>query len=241
MTKRRVKRLALRVLRSMRGFHVARWLTRKRVRILCFHGVWLGDARFSGDALFMRPATFRRRLALLRELGYPLATLREAVDGLAGRAPLAPCTVVVTIDDAWLGTAIEMWPALRAAGIPATLYVDTANLLAGAAVEHVERRYVARYGDHVRDSGTCTYMSIAQLRAAHAEGLDAQLHTHTHSMRRFEPEAVQEEIERNREALALLLGETPGTFHHLAYPSGRCAPALKRVRTVGGRGAERAS
>jgi peptidoglycan/xylan/chitin deacetylase (PgdA/CDA1 family) len=127
-----------------------------------------------------------------------------------------------------------MWPALRAAGIPATLYVDTANLLAGAAVEHVERRYVARYGDHVRDSGTCTYMSSAQLRAAHAEGLDVQLHTHTHSMRRFEPEAVQEEIERNREALALLLGETPGTFHHLAYPSGRCAPALKRVLASAG-------
>lgn len=234
MTRRQVKRLALRILRALGAFDIARWMTRKRVRILGYHGAWLGDARFAGDGLFMRPSTFRRRLELLRQLDYPIVPLQAAVDGLAGRLPLPPCAVVITVDDAWLGMAHEMWPALRERGIPATLYVDTANLLSGGAVEHVERRYVARYGDHVRDSGTCAYMSVAELREARAAGLHVQLHTHTHSMRGFDPAAVQEEIERNREALALIFGEEPDAFRHLAYPSGKCEMGLQPVLEAAG-------
>lgn len=169
MTRRQVKLLALRMLKAVGAFRAARWITRRRLRILGYHGIWRGDARFPGDGLFMLPATFRRRLVLLRDLGYPVVPLEVALDGLTGILPLPPCAVVITIDDAWLGTAVEMRPALRAAGMPATLYADTRKLLSGGTIEHVAERYVARYGAHAREaypSGKCDPALKGVLRTA---------------------------------------------------------------------------
>ena len=41
-----------------------RWGGEPRLNILCYHGIWLGPGHF-GSMLFMRPGTFRARLAHL--------------------------------------------------------------------------------------------------------------------------------------------------------------------------------
>ncbi|HRK18190.1 MAG TPA: polysaccharide deacetylase family protein [Hyphomicrobiaceae bacterium] len=123
-------------------FDLARRRSARAIRILCYHGIWLGRDGFTGDAMFMRPAAFAKRMRLLRHWGYPVISLDDAIDCLTtGRAP-PPNAVVITIDDGWYGTFAHMLPVLKQHELPATLYCDTANLLSGDAIPHVMARYL---------------------------------------------------------------------------------------------------
>lgn len=126
------------------GFHVARRYNRGRVRILCYHGVWIADDVFGGDQMFIRPQTFELRLRLLKAMEFKVISLDDAAEGLQGRKVLPEDPVVITIDDGWFGTFAHMVPALRQRSMPATLYCDSANLLSGAPVLHVMARYLAK-------------------------------------------------------------------------------------------------
>ena len=145
-----MKREILSVAKAAGLFGVARRRSAAAVRILCYHGIWLGDARFRGDAMFMRAETFRRRLAFIRQAGYPVVTLAEAAAALKGEGPkLPPASVVITIDDGWSSTYQEMLPALQQFGMPATLYCDTAQLTSGRLIAHVMARYLDRIANVV--------------------------------------------------------------------------------------------
>lgn len=139
---RRVKQIALSVTRAVGGFAVARWaIGRSAVRILCYHGAWLGKDAFAGDSMFINPETFRRRMELLRRGRYNVIRLDEAVAGLRGETSLPPRATVITIDDGWYSTYAVMLPALLAHRFPATLYCDTQHLQAGIPVPHLMARY----------------------------------------------------------------------------------------------------
>lgn len=110
--------------KSLGGFWLAQRLTARQLRILCYHGIWIGDRPRMGDKLFMEPETFRQRLLLLKKGGYRVVALSQAVEELAnGRLP--PKTVVITIDDGWATTRSHMVPALREVGFPSTLYLTS--------------------------------------------------------------------------------------------------------------------
>ncbi|MEA2757070.1 MAG: hypothetical protein QOJ54_3359 [Aliidongia sp.] len=138
---KRAKHATLWVMRALGLFALARWRSRRGVRILCYHGAWRGDEEFPGDSMFMRPGTFQARLDTLARLGYPVIPLDQAVAGLAGTARLPPAAVVLTIDDGWYSFYSDMLPALRRRDLPATLYVDTGHLLSRRPVPHVMARY----------------------------------------------------------------------------------------------------
>ena len=140
----RFKRWMLVVLRALGVFRLARRLTRNRIRILCYHGVWLGPSSFAGDGMFMSGETFRRRLHLLRRHRYPVIALEEAVAALRGEREVPNSATVITVDDGWYSTFSDMVPALTEAGFPATLYCDTGHLEAAAPVPHVMARYCHR-------------------------------------------------------------------------------------------------
>jgi peptidoglycan/xylan/chitin deacetylase (PgdA/CDA1 family) len=118
-----MKILILRTAKAFGLFALSRWLTRRGLRILCYHGIWLGEGHY-GNFLFMSPQKFADRMAFLAAAGYPLLPLDEAVGRLkAGSLP--PGATAVTIDDGWHGTYRYMLPALEAHGLPATVYVTT--------------------------------------------------------------------------------------------------------------------
>lgn len=139
---RRLKLAVLFAARALGLFALARALTGKGVRILCYHGAWLGDPAYPGDGMFIKRTTFRERLARLRQLGYQVVPLGHAVAGLRGQAALPAAPVVITIDDGWYSTYAEMLPALQAEGMHATLYCDTANLMRGKPIAHMMARYI---------------------------------------------------------------------------------------------------
>lgn len=142
-----MKRLKLSVLHTARllgMFGLARFLTARGVRILCYHGVWLGNDGHAGDTMFMSRAAFEGRLALISQLNYPVVSLGRCVDALRGTGEVPAAPVVITIDDGWFSIYDAMVPALRHHGMAATLYCDTAHVLGGKPIAHMMARHIWR-------------------------------------------------------------------------------------------------
>jgi peptidoglycan/xylan/chitin deacetylase (PgdA/CDA1 family) len=76
-------------------------------------------------ALAVSPAHFAQQLAVLRERWTP-APLAAVLDGSAG-----PHAVALTFDDGYHDNLIGALPALRDAGVPATLFASTGHVAAG--------------------------------------------------------------------------------------------------------------
>lgn len=105
-------------------FRLARLATRGQVRILAYHGFERTDESRFRPQMFQKEATFRSRLSLLRKHGAEVLRLPDAVRRLdTGGLPDLP--VVITIDDGWASINEVAVPALREAGMPATVYVTT--------------------------------------------------------------------------------------------------------------------
>ncbi len=103
---------------------LSRVLTRRKLRILGYHGIWWSDGHF-GNRIFMKPETFKSRMAWLSRSRFPVLGLDEAVEKLYDGS-LPDCAVVVTIDDGWYGTYKHMVPVLSELEMPATVYITTA-------------------------------------------------------------------------------------------------------------------
>ena len=145
-----MKKLKLFVLYFMKIlglFNFMRWKTRRGVRILCYHGIWLGGEGYPGDGMFMKQSTFEARLDCLQKWQFPIIPLDKAITDFS-KNELQSCPVVITIDDGWYGTYAAMLPALKHRGMQATLYCDTAHLLTRHAVPHVMARYIRLLVEH---------------------------------------------------------------------------------------------
>jgi peptidoglycan/xylan/chitin deacetylase (PgdA/CDA1 family) len=97
---------------------------RRRLLILCYHGVSVGDEHEWDPALFMSPAAVRTRFELLRELRCRVLPLAEGIARLrAGTLP--PRSVCLTFDDGFADFDLRAMPLLEEFGYPATLYLTT--------------------------------------------------------------------------------------------------------------------
>lgn len=105
-------------------FIAARRLTRRRVRILCYHGFNLGDESDFRPKLFIRTETFERRMRYLATHGYRIISLDDACAGLAaGRHP--DHAVVITVDDGFYSVYRSALRVLKQHAFPATAYIST--------------------------------------------------------------------------------------------------------------------
>lgn len=137
-----LKHFALGVLKACGAFALSRRLTRGKVRILCYHGISIGDQHEFEPLLFMRAQTFERRLKALKAQGWRIVDLDTAVRELKSGA-IVDDTLVLTIDDGWVSTASEAAPLLHRHGMPATLYVTTYYAERPADVFNVALYYLA--------------------------------------------------------------------------------------------------
>jgi peptidoglycan/xylan/chitin deacetylase (PgdA/CDA1 family) len=105
-------------------FGVARWLTRHRLRILCYHGFSSGDEAEFRPKLFIDPERFADRLMILKRNGWRVMALEEAIEKLY-TCSLPPHTVVITVDDGFHSFYSLALPRLVRHAFPATVYVTT--------------------------------------------------------------------------------------------------------------------
>ena len=123
---RHVRNAALAGLRLVGGFgRIAEsvW-RRRRLLILCYHGVSLQDEHEWNGDLFVTPAFLRRRFEILRDREYAVLPLGEAVRSLRG-GTLPPRSVVLTFDDGFYDFFAAAAPLLEEFGYPATNYVSS--------------------------------------------------------------------------------------------------------------------
>ena len=127
---------ALSILKSAGAFRLANRATRTKLRILCYHGLWLGGTPQYGDCLYMQPQLFAARMEWLARSPYPVLPLDEAI-GHLDNGSLPDNAVAITIDDGWFSTLKGMVPVLERLGLPATLYATTYYSMRGGPVLNV--------------------------------------------------------------------------------------------------------
>ena len=105
-------------------FILSRFVMRRRLLILCFHGFELDEESRFRPKLFMRPDVFRGRLEIIKKHGFQVLSLSEAIERL-GKGILPNNSVVITIDDGFASTVTKAAPLLKTFQMPATLYQTT--------------------------------------------------------------------------------------------------------------------
>ncbi len=90
------------------------------VDILMYHSIAHDDV-----ATAIAPETFEAQMDALEASGVPVITLDDLVEARAGRKVLAPSSVIITFDDAFVDFQEKAFPILNAKGFPAIVYVPT--------------------------------------------------------------------------------------------------------------------
>lgn len=175
------------------------------VLILCYHAV----SRDWDTSLAVAPGQLDRQVRRLLSQGFVPATFSRAVTD-----PPAPRTMALTFDDAFRSVLTEALPVLRAAGVPATVFVPTA-FADGAQELRWPGIDVWSDGPHARELEPMSWDDLARLAE---EDWEIGSHTVSHPrLTRLTSEALTAELVESRAACERHLG---GRCRSLAYPYG---------------------
>lgn len=138
---RRLKLILLFAAKWLGGFALARRLTRRHLKILCYHGFAIADEAAFRPKLFIRPTLFARRMAFLKRQGARVLSLDRAVSLMyEGRLP--DDAVSITIDDGFHSVATVAAPILSDHGFPSTVYVTSYYVKHAAPVFRLVIQYM---------------------------------------------------------------------------------------------------
>jgi len=97
---------------------------RKRLLILCYHGISLDDEHLWRPQLYMPAELLGKRLEMLRAMCCSVLPLGEALARLHSR-DLPPRSVAITFDDGTYDFYKQAYPLLRKYDVPVTVYQTT--------------------------------------------------------------------------------------------------------------------
>jgi len=134
------KNLLLQTLKHLGVFALCRALTRRRPRILCYHGGSIGDESEFNAKLFYPRGLLEQRLLWLQRKGFVPAGLDDLDPASVRAASGTP--VVITLDDGWYSSATDLLPVLAQHGHRPVLYLATNVFMQGTPVLDVSIRYI---------------------------------------------------------------------------------------------------
>jgi peptidoglycan/xylan/chitin deacetylase (PgdA/CDA1 family) len=137
----RLKRLFLHFCKMLGLFRLSDRVTRRGVRILCYHGFSMADESAFSRRTFIDPDTFEARMAFLKKGGFHVLGLGEALD-LLDQEAVPPRSVVITIDDGFYSVYSMAYPALKKYAFAATIYVTTYYALQQNPVFNLTAQYL---------------------------------------------------------------------------------------------------
>ena len=141
-----LKRLKCGTLRAARSTGVLRFTRqtswrRRRVLILGYHGVSTADEHLWNPELYIPPELLRARFSFLRDGGYAVLPLGEAITRLY-EGSLPPRAVALTFDDGSVDFHSVALPLLEEFGFPATVYLTSYYCLHQRPVFNTALRYI---------------------------------------------------------------------------------------------------
>jgi peptidoglycan/xylan/chitin deacetylase (PgdA/CDA1 family) len=201
---------------------LAAWHNRRRVVILCYHGVTARERRMPEDptGLHIRFARFEAQLDYLRR-NFRVVSLGEYLRARHEGRELPDYTAVITFDDGYRNFYTMAAPRLRERGLPASLFLTVGKI-------KEERR-----GDGAwSPEDDVEYLSWPEVVELKGGGVEVGSHTITHPMLSQLP---LEEAERElRESFTAVAGRTGDERPPFAYPFGDYTPEVaERARTLG--------
>lgn len=207
---RTVKRLSLQVSKNLGLFQLvrdSRW-RRRRLLILCYHGISIEDEHEWNPRLYMRQSEFESRLEFLKREGYTVLPLNDAVERLYSN-DLPERSVAITFDDGYYDFYNRAYPVLKAYGFPVTVYITTFRCGYNKPVFNLICSYLLwkRRGAVVKDFDFIGPDVTLDLRDAPGQkrALDALL---KHSEReKLHPKRKEVVVERLAERLGIDYGE----------------------------------
>lgn len=100
----------------------------KNIPILCYHNL----NPTTPGSMNLTPERFEGQLKWLKQNGYQIIPLKDAVEYLQGRrATLPDKSVVITFDDGWQSAYQYLWPLIKKYNIPVTLFIYPQTISSG--------------------------------------------------------------------------------------------------------------
>ncbi|MGQ9517406.1 MAG: polysaccharide deacetylase family protein [Anaerolineae bacterium] len=129
------------------------------------------DAGASTREWTTAPANFRAHIQFLIHHGYHVVPLEALLDYLEHHTPLPPHPAAITFDDGYRDFVEVAWPALREAGMPATVFLIPSHMGYGAFLTWEQVAALAKegvtFGSHT--------LAHVRLKGLEAEELRRQL------------------------------------------------------------------
>ncbi|MGH8856171.1 MAG: polysaccharide deacetylase family protein [Telluria sp.] len=144
---RKLKLLIYWMARQVGLFALSRALTRRYLKILCYHAFEVRDETSFRPRLFMSGAVFRRRMETLAKYGVKVLPLESALHQMYS-GTLEPDTVVITIDDGFQSVQTVAAPILKEHAFPSTLYVTSYYVEHDAPVFRLVVQYLFERSAH---------------------------------------------------------------------------------------------
>jgi peptidoglycan/xylan/chitin deacetylase (PgdA/CDA1 family) len=220
-----MKRVIFTLLHGAGVTRFAAWWNRKRVIILCYHGVTERGTRGPTDphGIHVPRPLFESQLDYLHRR-YHVVSLRDYLAASREGRKLPDYSVVLTFDDGFRNFLTAAAPSLARRGMAASLFIITNNIAEGGDPGH-DRAWTP--GDDR------TYLSWGEVRAlAGEQGIEVGSHTCSHSrLPILSPEEMGREL---RDSYAAVIEHMGGTPPALSYPKGEYSAVLSRLARATG-------
>jgi peptidoglycan/xylan/chitin deacetylase (PgdA/CDA1 family) len=122
-------------------FFLSSRICRKKLQILCYHGLSFDDEHNFQPKLSMQPHKFRKRMTFLKEKGFEVLALQEGLDRLTD-GKIKKRSVVITFDDGFHNFFTLAKPILMEFRFPSTVYVTSYYVKHGNPVFRLAVRYM---------------------------------------------------------------------------------------------------
>ena len=188
---------------------LAAWWNRRRVIILCYHGVTERQERHPDDAsgLHIRAQRFEAQLNYLRR-HYNVVSLGQFVEARKNNVPLPDYSVVLTFDDGYRNFLTGALPRLNARKLPVAVFLITDRV----------RAENQSNGNAWSGADDETFLSWNEIKQLQRHGVEFGSHTCSH---RKLSQLLQPEAERELRVSHQTIGEhLSQTAMPLAFPYG---------------------
>jgi peptidoglycan/xylan/chitin deacetylase (PgdA/CDA1 family) len=206
-----MKKTVFTLLHKLQVTRLAAWWNRKRVVILCYHGVTERRTRHPNDlsGLHVRADRFEAQLNYLRR-HYQVISLAKFLDARRTNAPLPHNSVVLTFDDGYRNFLTVALTRLVEREMPVSVFLITDRI---PAESQPDRKRWSELDDE-------TFLSWEEVKSLSQHGVEFGSHTCSHRKLSQMPAAdAEKELRISHESIGMHLSQPtmPLAFPYGAY------------------------